>query len=342
MSTHRPAALEWRVFRGSAAVAAGLLSVHQLRGRGWVRLRHDVYADARLPRDHGLLCRATLARLPPSSAVLAGPSAAYAHGIHEAAAAADPVHLILARGQRVGGQAGTRVHRVALDPVDVGWVRLVGGCGPLGDGDVGQGGDGGDGGGPGGGDGGGPGGGGAGDGGRSGECEVAATLPARTAWDVAVWLPLPAAVAVVDALLYQGLVTPAALVAVRDRLSDRPGGRRAGHTLALTDGDARSRAESLLRVRLYLAGLPMAVARPPGFAAAPPLAWPDFRVALWGAADPVGEALMVDDGWFVLRTSARREFAEVVREVRVALLARGWRTRRKQDVMESALTPTIR
>ncbi|MEV0715468.1 hypothetical protein AB0H87_12525, partial [Asanoa sp. NPDC050611] len=67
----RPSSLEWRVFRGSAAVAAGLLSVHQLRGRGFVRLRHDVYADARLPRDHALMCRASLARLPPDAVVLA-------------------------------------------------------------------------------------------------------------------------------------------------------------------------------------------------------------------------------------------------------------------------------
>ncbi|MDG4822476.1 hypothetical protein O7635_11505 [Asanoa sp. WMMD1127] len=296
----RPAALEWRVFRGSAAVAAGLLTVHQLRARGWTRLRHDVYADARLPVDHLLFCRATLARMPPGSVVLAGPSAAEALGVPAAAGADDPVHLILRGHRRVGNQAGTRLHRVRLDPVDVGSVRLAGGD------DV-----------------------------------VPATGPARTAWDSAVWLPLPDAVALVDGLLFQRLVSTAELRAVAGRLGDRPGGRRAAHTLALADGNAASRAESLLRIRLYLAGLPMAVARPPMFAVRPPLAWPEFRVALWCTPDPGAEAVMINNAWLVLRTSPRREFSEVVREVRAALVARGWRTRRKQDVEESALSSNM-
>ncbi|MEK8109080.1 hypothetical protein NKG94_38625 [Micromonospora sp. M12] len=33
--------------------------------RRLVRLRHDIYADARLERDHALACRAALLRLPP-------------------------------------------------------------------------------------------------------------------------------------------------------------------------------------------------------------------------------------------------------------------------------------
>ncbi|MEV0719372.1 hypothetical protein, partial [Asanoa sp. NPDC050611] len=262
----------------------------------------DVYADARLPRDHALMCRASLARLPPDAVVLAGPSAAVAHGVPAAASVSDPVHLILAAGRRVSDQVGTRLHRVRLDPAEVCRVPLAGGG-----------------------------------------SSVAVTVPSRTAWDAAVWLALPDAVAVVDALLFQGLVTPASLRAVAARLADRPGGRRARHTLALADGNARSPAESLLRVRLFLAGLPMALARPPVFAARPPLAWPDFRVALWcGGPEPAAETLMVDEGWLTLRMSPRREFADVVREVRAALLGRGWRRTRKQDVKESALTPNIR
>ncbi|GAA1880436.1 hypothetical protein GCM10009687_55890 [Asanoa iriomotensis] len=289
------------MFRGSAAVASGLLSVHQLRGRGWIRLRHDVYADSRLPQDHALLCRASLARLPPDSVVLAGPSAAVAHGVHSAASPADPVHLIVVGDRRVGDQAGTRLHRIPLDPCDVSAVALAGGG-----------------------------------------TSVAVTVPARTAWDAAVWLALPDAVAVVDALLFQGVVTPASMREVVARLADRPGGRRAGHTLALADGHARSRAESVLRIRLFLAGLPMALAHPPIFAVRPPLAWPEFRLALWCAPDPAAERVMVSEGWLVVRTSPRRDFGEVVRELREALHARGWRTKRKQDVMESALTPNMR
>ncbi|SNT61961.1 hypothetical protein SAMN05421812_113250 [Asanoa hainanensis] len=301
----RPPPLEWQVFRGSAAVAAGLLSAHQLRGRGWIRLRHDVYADSRLPVDHALLCRATLARLPPDSVVLAGPSAAVAHGVVSAALASDPVHLIVR--SRVGRQTGTQLHRVPVSPDDLCLVSLAGGS-----------------------------------------SVVPATTPARTAWDAAVWLPLADAVALTDGLLFHRLVTVAALRSVTSRLADRPGGRRAGHTLGLADGRAASRAESLLRVRLYLAGLPLGVARPPIFAVAPCLAWPEFRVAFFRTASPSaaasasGGAVTVDDGWLVVRLAPQSAFSEVVRHLRAALAGRGWRNARKQDVVESALSSTMR
>jgi hypothetical protein len=149
-------------------------------------------------------------------------------------------------------------------------------------------------------------------------------------------------VAIADALLFHNLATPASLAEIAARLADRPGGRRATHALSLADGNAATRAESLLRVRLFLAGLPMARARAPVLAVRPPLAWPEYRVALWCAPDRHGEAVMINDGWLVLRTSPRREFSEVVREVRAALTARGCRTKRKQDVVESALSPNMR
>ncbi|MEV4536945.1 hypothetical protein AB0J82_24515 [Asanoa sp. NPDC049518] len=297
----RPPSLEWQVFRGSAAVASGLLTAHQLRGRGWVRLRHDVYADSRLPVDHALLCRATLARLPPDSAVLAGPSAAVAHGVVSAAGPGDPVQLILRADRRVGRQTGTVLHRVPLDGDDLCRVPLAGGS-----------------------------------------TSVLATVPARTAWDATVWLPMPDAVALADSLLFRRLVTPGSLHAVVARLADRPGGRRAGHTLSLVDGRAASRAESMLRIGLFLAGLPAGVARPPLFAAAPCLAWPEFRVALFLTPAPTGEAVRIDDGWLVLRLAPQTSFSEVVRQVRAALTGRGWRNARKQDVVESALSSTMR
>ncbi|GIF48960.1 hypothetical protein DFJ67_2646 [Asanoa ferruginea] len=297
----RPAALEWQVFRGSAAVSAGLLSVHQLRASCWARLRHNVYADSRLARDHALACRATLVRLPPGSVVVAGPSAATAHGLRSVAGLDDPVHLIVLGDRRVGTSGGTILHRVHLDPVDVCHRRLPGGS-----------------------------------------AEVPVTTPARTAWDAAVWLPLTDAVAIADALLFHRLVTPDLLAEVAARLADRPGGRRAAHTLSLADAAAASRAESVLRVRLFLAGLPMARARPPVLAVRPPLAWPEYRVALWCAPDRHSETVMINDGWLVLRFSPQREFSEVVREVRAALTARGCRTKRKQDVVESALSPNMR
>ncbi|MET8252396.1 DUF559 domain-containing protein [Micromonospora sp. NPDC005197] len=114
---YRPDALTWQVFRGSDAVRAGLLSEHQLRSAAWVRLRHDIYADARLDRDHALACRAALLRLPPG-VVVGGPSAAFLHGIEHAAAFTDDVHVLVPRSLRVGAQRGLRVHvhPAPLDP----------------------------------------------------------------------------------------------------------------------------------------------------------------------------------------------------------------------------------
>lgn len=106
---HRPDALAGQVFRGSDAVRQGLLTHHQLRGRSWVRVMHDVYADARLPRDHGLVCRAALLKLP-AEAVLAGPSAAYLHGVAHAAAFSDDVHVLVPRAIRIDSPRGIRVH----------------------------------------------------------------------------------------------------------------------------------------------------------------------------------------------------------------------------------------
>ncbi len=102
----RPAALSGRVFRGREAVRHGLITPDHLRSRAWIRLRHDVYADARLARDHELACRAALARLRPT-AVLAGPSAAFLHGVEHAAGYEDDVHVITPPTDRVGTQRGS-------------------------------------------------------------------------------------------------------------------------------------------------------------------------------------------------------------------------------------------
>ncbi|WP_410814592.1 DUF559 domain-containing protein [Micromonospora sp. 067-2] len=113
---HRPDALAWQVFRGSDAIRNDLLTEHQLRSSAWLRLRHDVYADARLDRDHALACRAALLRLPPG-VVVAGPSAAYLHGVEHAAAFTDDVHVLVPRPLRIGAQRGLRVHTNSITPM---------------------------------------------------------------------------------------------------------------------------------------------------------------------------------------------------------------------------------
>ncbi len=110
---HRPPELAWQVFRGSEAIRRGLLSRHHLRGASWIRLRQDVYADARLDRDHALACRAALLRMPPGAAI-AGPSAAYLHGVEHAANFTDDVHVLLPATVRADSQPGVRVHHAPM------------------------------------------------------------------------------------------------------------------------------------------------------------------------------------------------------------------------------------
>jgi hypothetical protein len=114
----RPRTLAWQVFRGSDATRAGLLTEHQLRSKAWVRVRHDVYADARLDRDHALACRAVALRLPPGAAI-AGPSAAFRHGIEHAAGYSDDVHVIAPSTVRVCAQRGLRVHSTGAEPLPI-------------------------------------------------------------------------------------------------------------------------------------------------------------------------------------------------------------------------------
>ncbi|HEX5543749.1 MAG TPA: hypothetical protein VFX60_19700 [Micromonospora sp.] len=292
----RPRALAWQVFRGSDVVSRGLLTRHQLRSSAWVRLRHDVYADARLERDHELACRAAALRLP-SSAVLAGPSTAYLLGVEHAAQFADDVHVIVPTKARIGTQQALRIRTTELDPVD---ITVSGG--------------------------------------------LARTSAERTAWDVANWCDTTTAAAIIDTLLGWALVTPETLLAVLDRYADRPGNPRAQAAFRLADGRAQSPPESVLRVRLVLAGLPPPVPQYPirlgsRLVLHPDLAWPEFKVAVeydgyWhGDPDQLHRDRrrlnqLVADGWLVLHVTSRRlnrDFPAVLREVRAALISRGWR-----------------
>ncbi|TYB35607.1 hypothetical protein FXF50_23255 [Micromonospora sp. AP08] len=356
---HRPPELAWQVFRGSDVVRRGLLTRHQLRGASWVRLRQDVYADARLDRDHTLACRAALLRLPPGT-LLAGPSAAHLHGVVDAAGFRDDVHVLLPASARADAQPGVRVHQAPSSPERIGLLApataaagpanttrngpadgpantttpggnhptiglpsstavvatAIAEPGPVG-GEPGL---------------------------PGGPGRLLRSEPAVCAWESAVWSDPVRAVGIVDALLRMGRVSRTDLAEVADRNAGRPGGRRARWVFGLADPGARSAPESHLRVRLLLAGLPRPVARhpvrgPSGLVLHPALAWPEFRVAAehddpWHA-DP--DRLDRDRqrchqlqaaGWLVPRmTGGRldRDFPVLVRDIRGALVARGWR-----------------
>jgi very-short-patch-repair endonuclease len=284
------------VFRGTEAVRRSELSRQQLRSAAWFRVCHDVYADARLERDHLLACRAALARLPAGT-VLAGPSAAYAHGVDHAASFADVVHVIPAEGTRLNALRGIQAHHTSLHPTEIG---------------VGPG--------------------------------LSRTTGTRTAWDVARWMDVLDAVAVVDTLLARGLTSAPALTALVGRYAGRPGWRRAQTVFGLADPGAQSPQESRLRVRLVQGGLPRPTAQLPvrlrsGIVLHPDLAWEQWRVAVeydghWHAdpdqlhRDRRRLNQLVAEGWIVLHVTSRRmggEFPAVLREIRDALISRGWR-----------------
>ncbi|MCO1596685.1 hypothetical protein M8C17_16135 [Micromonospora sp. RHAY321] len=300
---HRPETLAWQVFRGSDAVRDDLLTEHQLRSTAWVRLRHDVYADARLDRDHALACRAALLRLPPG-VVVAGPSAAYLHGVQHAATFTDDVHILVPSPLRIGAQRGLRVHANPITPLPDVAAECSAGVGNA----------------------------------------IPRSDPGQAAWETAVWLEPVRAVTIVDALLGQGLTDRDTLAGVAAHNMHRSGGRRARWVFELADPGAQSPPESQLRVRLVLGGLPRPVVQHPvrlanGVVLHLDLAWPQFRVAVeydgqWQSdADQLHRDrrrlnLLVGAGWLVLHVTSRRlhaEFPAVLREVRGALAGRGWR-----------------
>ncbi|MFF0657312.1 hypothetical protein [Micromonospora tulbaghiae] len=329
---HRPPELAWQVFRGSEAIRRGLLSRHHLRGASWIRLRQDVYADARLDRDHALACRAALLRMPPGAAI-AGPSAAYLHGVGHAADFTDDVHVLLPATVRADSQPGVRVHHAPMSSTRSGLLVPVGAAAaaartspPAGTNPR------------------------AGTNPSSlGAALIPAGPPPRTepaacAWETAVWADPVKAVGIIDGLLRTGSVNRSALASEAARNACRPGGRRAAWVFGLTDGLAQSPPESHLRVRLVLAGLPRPVAQYPvrvstGLILHPDLAWPEFRVAAeydgqWHSdadrmhLDRRRLDQLVAAGWLVLHVTGRRlrkEFPALVREIRAALVARGWR-----------------
>jgi hypothetical protein len=110
-----PPALRYKPFRGSVAVAAGLLTARQLRNPAWRRLFHDVYICADATVDHLTLCQAA-ALLLPAGAALSHRSAAMLYGAN-ILARDQPVEATAAAGLR--SQPGLRVARSRLDQTDL-------------------------------------------------------------------------------------------------------------------------------------------------------------------------------------------------------------------------------
>jgi very-short-patch-repair endonuclease len=115
-----PPELRKEVFRGSAAVRAGLLTRRQLEGPSWRRLFHDIHVHADVPVTHELRAAAACLLLP--DALVTGRSAAVLWGV-ELAGPADDVEVTVPPPAHPRRLAGLRVRRAVIPP-DHHWRRL--------------------------------------------------------------------------------------------------------------------------------------------------------------------------------------------------------------------------
>ncbi|QNG37381.1 hypothetical protein F1C76_13010 [Geodermatophilaceae bacterium NBWT11] len=116
-------------FRGSRALAAGLLTRNELHGPGWERVLWDVYVAAGTTVTHDVRAQAAHLLLP--SAVVSGRSAAWLWGVDvdgpDGALRGHPVEVTVPPGD--GRQVrGLHIRRRALHPDHIGcvpWMRDV-------------------------------------------------------------------------------------------------------------------------------------------------------------------------------------------------------------------------
>ncbi len=122
----RPARTAGRLFRGSEAVARGLVTPAQLRSTAWHRIRHDVYLDATVPVTHRIRVAAVALVMPPSAA-FADLTAAALWGVPGLVEADDPVHVVVPPGERWTPSADVRARAAGLDGdvVTLGGVRVT-------------------------------------------------------------------------------------------------------------------------------------------------------------------------------------------------------------------------
>lgn len=104
------------VFRGSAAVAAGMITPGKLRGAAVQRLFQDTYVRAGVRVDHVVRCRGATCALP-AGAVVTGRSAATVRGVR-LAWPGDDVEILAPPEMRLGRRTGLDVRRSPVAPGD--------------------------------------------------------------------------------------------------------------------------------------------------------------------------------------------------------------------------------
>jgi hypothetical protein len=112
-----PQSLAGGPFRGSTAVAAGLVSRSMLRGGAWQRLFPDVYVHRGTEMDHRAWCAAVALALPVGAAV-GGLSAAYLWGV-DLVPADCPVSVVVPRTRRIRRDRRIAAHYTTLARDDV-------------------------------------------------------------------------------------------------------------------------------------------------------------------------------------------------------------------------------
>jgi very-short-patch-repair endonuclease len=110
-------------FLGSRAIAAGLLTRKQLRGKGWRRLLQDVYVRCGVPVDHLTRARA-VALVLPEGAVISGRTAAWLYG-GLTPRPSDPIEVTLRRDSSMKPRTGLTIRRALLPAVDIAEIAGV-------------------------------------------------------------------------------------------------------------------------------------------------------------------------------------------------------------------------
>jgi hypothetical protein len=277
------------VFLGSEAVAQGRLTEHELR-----RWHRAIYRDVYVPSRHELTLRDRIEGAWLRSrrrAVIAGIAASALHG----AAWADDDIAVEVIWDCTRPPAGVIARDETLGDDEV--TRVAG---------------------------------------------LPVTTVARTAYDLGRHLSRDKAVARLDALMH---ATPFSVEDVRLLVKRYPGARgsrRLRAALPLVDGGAESPKESWLRLVLIDAGLPAPTTQIPVLDWYWPIAfvdmgWEKYKVAVEYDGDQhrtdrkryvKGQRRirkLEDMGWIIIRVIAEDKPDDVVRRVRAALLARGWR-----------------
>jgi hypothetical protein len=169
------------------------------------------------------------------------------------------------------------------------------------------------------------------------------TTVARTAYDLGRHLPREQALARLDALMHATPFSVEDVLLLAKRYPGARGLRRLRAALPLVEGGAESPKETWLRLLLLIdAGLPTPTTQIPVLDGYWPVAfvdmgWEKYKVAVEYDGDQhrSDRRRYVKDqrrlrkleqmGWIVIRVIAEDKPDDVVRRVRAALLARGWR-----------------